>query len=60
MKVLITFALIIAMVACGITSLYFFKVSDYDLSHVLVIATYLSIVFGIYELTVVGRKKLNA
>jgi hypothetical protein len=60
MKILITFALVIVMVVSGLTSLYFFRAADYDLSHVLVIATYLSIVFGIYELTVGGRKKLHA
>jgi len=60
MKILITFALVIVMVISGLTSLYFFRASDYDLSHVLVIATYLSIVFSIYELTVGGRKKLHA
>jgi hypothetical protein len=59
MKILITFALIIVMVISGLTSLYFFRAADYDLSHVLVIATYLSIVFGIYELTVAGHKKVN-
>jgi len=57
MKILITFALIIVMVVSGLASLYFFRASDYDLSHVLVIATYLSIVFSIYELTVGGHKK---
>lgn len=60
MKILITFALIVVMIVSGLTSLYFFKASDYDLSHVLVLATYLSLVFGIYELTAAGRKKLNA
>ncbi len=60
MKILITFALVVVMVISGLTSLYFFKASDYDLSHVLVLAAYLSMVFGIYELTVAGRKKLNA
>jgi hypothetical protein len=60
MKILITFALIVVMVVSGVTSLYFFKASDYDLSHVLVLATFLSIVFGIYELTAGGRKELSA
>jgi hypothetical protein len=60
MKILITFALIIVMVVSGLTSLYFFRASEYDLSHVLVIATYLSIVFAIYELTVDGRKNVSA
>ena len=60
MKILITFALIIVMVVSGLTSLYFFRTSDYDLSHVLVITTYLSMVFCIYELTVDGRKNVNA
>lgn len=60
MKILITFALIIVMVISGLTSLYFFQASDYDLSHVLVIATFLSLVLGIYELTVGGHKKVSA
>jgi hypothetical protein len=60
MKILITFALIVVMVISGLTSLYFFQASDYDLSHVLVIATFLSLVFGIYELTVGGQKKVRA
>jgi hypothetical protein len=47
------------MVISGFTSLYFFQASDYDLSHVLVIATFLSLVFGIYELTVGGHKKVS-
>jgi hypothetical protein len=60
MKILITFALAIVMVVSGLTSLYFFRASDYDLSHVLVVATYLSMVFCIYELTVGGRQRLRA
>jgi hypothetical protein len=60
MKILITFALIIVMIISGLTSLYFFKASDYDLSHVLVIATFLSLVLGIYELTVGGPGKVSA
>ncbi len=60
MKILITFALIIVMVVSGLTSLYFFRASDYDMSQILVIATYLSTVLAIYELTVGGSKKVNA
>jgi hypothetical protein len=56
MKTLITIALLIAMVVSGLTSLHFFKETDYDLSSLLIITTYLSIVFGIYIATM-GRRK---
>jgi hypothetical protein len=47
------------MVASGLTSLHFFRATDYDLSSLLVISTYLSMVFGIYVLTMDGRKRLS-
>jgi hypothetical protein len=58
MKFLITTLLLVTMVASGLTSLHFFLETDYDLSSLLVITTYLSMVFGIYMLTVYHRKRL--
>jgi len=46
------------MVVSGLTSLHFFKETDYDLSSLLVITTYLSIVFGIYVVTMGKRKTI--
>jgi hypothetical protein len=43
--------------ACGLTSLHFFKAFDYDLSSLLDLAAYGSIVTGIYLITVKGRKR---
>jgi L-asparagine transporter-like permease len=58
-KFLITSALLITMVVSGLTSLHFFKETDYDLSSLLVIATYLSIVFGIYVVTMGNGKAVR-
>jgi hypothetical protein len=59
MKFLITTLLLVTMVASGLTSLHFFRETDYDLSSLLVITTYLSMVFGIYMLTAYHRKRLS-
>jgi len=59
MKFLITVLLLVAMVASGLTSLHFFRATDYDLSSLLVITTYLSMVFGIYVVTRHETKKLS-
>jgi hypothetical protein len=58
-KFLITVLLLVIMVASGLTSLHFFRATDYDLSSLLVLTTYLSIVFGIYVLTVHNKKRLS-
>ena len=60
MKLLITFVLIIAMIASGPASLHFFKESNYDLSSLLIITTYLSTVFGIFVATTHRHKALKA
>jgi hypothetical protein len=60
MKLLITFVLMVAMVVSGPASLHFFRASDYDLSSLLIITTYLSIVFGIYVATSHRRKAFGA
>jgi uncharacterized membrane protein YfcA len=57
MKLLITIAFLIAMTVSGLTSLHFFKETDYDLSSLLIIMTYISIVLGIYVATT-GKRKI--
>ncbi len=56
MKLLITLIMLISMVVSGITGYHLFKASSYDLSNLLVIASYLSIVLGIYALTTHKQK----
>ena len=51
MKVLITIILLISIVVNGLTSYHLFRASSYDLSSLLIIASYLSIVLGIYVVT---------
>jgi hypothetical protein len=57
MKYVITILLLIAVVINGLTGYHLFKVEEYDLSHVLVIASYASIVGVIYLLTVHRKKQ---
>lgn len=59
MKLLITVLLLTTIVVSGLTSLHFFRETDYDLSSLLIITAYASIVVGIYNLTVRGRKRLS-
>jgi hypothetical protein len=56
MKYVITFLLLIAVVINGLTGYRFFRTEAYDLSSLLIVASYLSIVFSIYVLTM-GKKK---
>lgn len=58
MRYLITLLLLIAVVVNGLTGYRFFRTSSYDLSSVMIIASYLSIVMSIYMLTVSRRKPL--
>jgi hypothetical protein len=51
--------MLIIVAACGLVSLYFFRATDYDLSSLLDIAAYGSIVSGIYLMTVHRRKRLS-
>ena len=51
MKILITLIALISIVVNGMTSYHQFKASNYDLSSLLIIASYLSIVLGIYVVT---------
>ena len=56
MKYLITLLLLIAVVLNGLTGYHFFMHTDYAVSNLLIIASYLSIVMSIYVLTVSKRK----
>jgi len=53
---LISILLLISVVVSGITSYHLFRQSDYNISAVLTIASYLSIVFSIYALSVHNKK----
>jgi hypothetical protein len=59
MKLLITILTLIVVAAAGLTSLYFFRDFNYDLSGILDIVAYVSIVSGIYILTAQKRKTLS-
>ncbi|HVV03480.1 MAG TPA: hypothetical protein VHC96_04620 [Puia sp.] len=48
----ISILLLISVVVSGLTSYHLFRQSDYNISAVLTIASYLSIVFSIYALTI--------
>lgn len=56
MKYLITLVLLISIVVSGMTSYHLFRASSYDLSSLLIIASYLSIVLGIYVVTMRKQK----
>jgi len=55
-KLLISIFLLISVVISGVTSLNLFYQFDFNTSAVLTIASYLSIVFSIYALTVNSKK----
>ena len=59
-KALISILLLISVVVSGFTSYQMFYESDYNISAILTIASYLSIVFCIYALTVGNRKHVIA
>jgi hypothetical protein len=56
MKYVIALIMLISIAVNGLNSYRFFQVSSYDLSSLLVVTAYLSIVLGIYALTA-GKKK---
>ena len=58
MKTLITLALMILVIVTGLSSYHLFRLSDYNLSALLTISSYFSIVLAIYALTV-RRAKLS-
>jgi hypothetical protein len=51
MKYVITLLLLIGVVINGLTGYHFFRTASYDLSSLMIVASYLSIVFSIYMLT---------
>ena len=56
MKYVIALIMLISIAVNGLNSYRFFQASSYDLSSLLVVTTYLSIVLGIYALTVLKQK----
>ena len=56
MKILIILIALISIVVNGLTSYHLFRASAYDLSSLLIIAAYLSIVLGIYVVTTHKQK----
>ena len=56
MKYVITLLLLIGVVINGLTGYSYFRTASYDLSSLLIVASYLSIVFSIYVLTTGKRK----
>ena len=58
MKLLITILMLITVVSAGLASLYFFRDFRYNLSSLLDVAAYASIVTGIYAITVKSKKTL--
>ena len=59
MKTLITFVLMITMVIAGLSSYHLFRLSDYNVSALLTITSYFSIVMIIYALTVYRPKRVH-
>lgn len=59
MKTLIAFVLMITMVIAGLSSFHFFRLSDYNVSALLTITSYFSIVMIIYALTVYHPKRVH-
>ena len=58
MKLLITIMMLITVVSAGLASLYFFRDFNYNLSSLLDVVAYASIVTGIYLITMNRRKLL--
>ena len=56
MKYIIALVLLTAVVLNGLTGYHFFQHSVYELSSLMIYASYLSIVMSIYVLTVSKRK----
>ena len=58
MKLLITIMMLITVISAGLASLYYFRDFSYNLSSLLDIVAYASIVTGIYLMT--ARKRTMA
>jgi hypothetical protein len=59
MKLLITILMLITVASAGLASLYFFRDFSYNLSSLLDVVAYASIVIGIYLMTVNSKKTLS-
>ena len=60
MKAFITLILLISVIVSGFASYQLFRQSDYNVSALLTITSYLSIVMSIFALTVNSKKKTTA
>lgn len=60
MKFFISLLLLVSVVVSGMASYHLFRDFDYNISAVLTITSYLSIVMTIYALTVTDKKKTAA
>jgi len=58
MKYIIALVLLIAVVLNGLTGYHLFESSAYNLSSLMIIASYLSIVLSIFVLTMSKRKSI--
>ena len=58
-KYVIAILFLIAVVANGFTGYKLFRATDYDLSHLLVLASYACIVGSIYFLTVYKQRRIS-
>lgn len=56
MKYIITLVLLVAVVLNGITGYHLFRSESYNLSNLMIISSYLSIVMSIYVLTMSKRR----
>jgi len=58
MNKIISFVMLISMIVTGLSSYYLFRRFEYNVSALLTITSYLSIVGGIYALTVHNKKSV--
>ncbi len=58
-KYAIAILLLIAVVANGLTGYHLFRATEYNLSNLLIIASYASIVGSIYFLTVYRKRRIG-
>jgi hypothetical protein len=59
MKLLITILMLITVASAGLASLYFFRDFNYNLSSLLDVVAYASIVLDIYLVTMNRRKSMS-
>lgn len=60
MKTLISFVMLLSIIATGLLSYHLFRKADYNISALFTIGSYFSIVLCIYALSVMNRKHDSA